>query len=353
MAELPLRLMSRADYVRVLRPLVPPEAFAPARRKLVAIAAHTAIIVAGSLAVGWLDTIWQRALLSLVIGHSTACLAFLGHDLSHNSIVRSRRVRYPLELLAWGLRLMPVTLWHRLHNETHHAHSNAPLDCDRQCFPTELTPGIKIPSHFFTPFNNVLRWNPMVGLTFIVYAVSQTIVAVYTGDGQRRSSPRGIRLRRGQRAVVLFELAVVIGLQAGLFALSGFDWAAYLWCSPVPIAISSALTMMYIFTNHFLNPITETPDPLLGTTSVSVPRCVDWLHGHFSYHTEHHLFPSMNSAYYPLVSRLLCERFPERYHRVGLLTAWRRLWTIPLGGRVTPSIVDTMPQPERSNIGIC
>jgi fatty acid desaturase len=343
--------MSRADYVRVLRPLLPPKAFAAAPRMLLALGVHTALIVAGSLAMPWLDAWWLRVLLSLLIGHSTACLAFLGHDLSHNSIVRSRWLRYLLELWVWGLRLMPATLWHRLHNETHHAHSNAPLDCDRQCFPVELTPGIKIPSHLFTPFDNVVRWNPMVGLTFIVYAVSQAIVAVYTGDGPRRSSPRGIRLRRGQRSVVLFEIAVMVALQAGLLALTGFDFAAYLWCGPVPIAISSVITMMYIFTNHFLNPITETPDPLLGTTSVAVPWFVDWLHAHFSYHTEHHLFPSMNSAYYPRVSRLLSERFPERYHRVGLLTAWRRLWSVPLGGKLETRNTksETIPKYEIRN----
>ena len=53
---------------------------------------------------------------------------------------------------------------------------------------------------------------------------------------------------------------------------------------------------------------------------------MDWLHDNFSYHTEHHVFPSMNPKFYPEVSRLLQEHFPERYNRIPLREAWRRLW---------------------------
>ena len=69
--------------------------------------------------------------------------------------------------------------------------------------------------------------------------------------------------------------------------------------------------MMYVFTNHFLNPIDET-DPLTATTSVIVPRWLDLLHCHFSFHTEHHLLPRMNSRYYPHLSNLLSTLYPDK-----------------------------------------
>ena len=34
----------------------------------------------------------------------------------------------------------------------------------------------------------------------------------------------------------------------------------------------------------------------------------------------------MNPRYYPEVARLLVEHFPERYNRLSLREAWRRLW---------------------------
>ena len=34
----------------------------------------------------------------------------------------------------------------------------------------------------------------------------------------------------------------------------------------------------------------------------------------------------MNSKFFPLVSELLRERYPERYHRIPFLQAWSGLW---------------------------
>jgi fatty acid desaturase len=334
----PLRLLPQGEYVRILRPLLPAEAFKPSRRKLWWLALHTLLAFGGMAAITVLHPWWARALLSLAVGHSVACLAFFGHDLSHGSIVPVTGWRYPLELLVWSFRLMPVTVWRRLHNETHHGHSNTRRDCDRQFLTTELVPVLTVLSRVFTPFGNPVRWNPLVGLAFLVYTITHTAFAFIAGNNNGPASPLTLVFRRRQLRWVAFELVVIVALQAGIFALAGCDWPTYLWCGPGPIAVSSALTMMYIFTNHFLSPVTETMDPVQGSTSVAVPRLVDWLHAHFSYHTEHHLFPSLNSDYYPTVSRLLREHFPDRYRRVSLLAAWRELWSIPLGVQIAPGV---------------
>jgi hypothetical protein len=34
----------------------------------------------------------------------------------------------------------------------------------------------------------------------------------------------------------------------------------------------------------------------------------------------------MNSEFYPVVSRLVQEHFGDRYHRVNISHAWKRLW---------------------------
>ena len=56
--------------------------------------------------------------------------------------------------------------------------------------------------------------------------------------------------------------------------------------------LASSVVMGYIFTNHLPNPLCEHSDPLIGSTSVIVPRWIDWLHVNFSYHTEHYVFPA-------------------------------------------------------------
>jgi fatty acid desaturase len=68
----------------------------------------------------------------------------------------------------------------------------------------------------------------------------------------------------------------------------------------------------------------------VNTTSVVVYRIFDRLHLNFSYHTEHHLFPGMNSDYYPKVSQLLTERYGNRYNRIRFGDAWNRLWKVPV-----------------------
>jgi fatty acid desaturase len=91
-------------------------------------------------------------------------------------------------------------------------------------------------------------------------------------------------------------------------------------------ATASTVVMAYVFTNHFLNPLQDDNDPIAASCSVEVPHWVDALHLHFSYHTEHHLFPSMNSAYAPELSKRLQELYPDRYNRLPIGEAWRRLW---------------------------
>jgi fatty acid desaturase len=83
--------------------------------------------------------------------------------------------------------------------------------------------------------------------------------------------------------------------------------------------------MTYIWTNHYLHGVSHRHDPLLDSTSVAVPPLVDRIHGYFSYHTEHHLFPAMPSRHYPAVSRLLAQNYPDIYERIGISEAWTRL----------------------------
>jgi fatty acid desaturase len=118
---------------------------------------------------------------------------------------------------------------------------------------------------------------------------------------------------------------MIITFQYAIFHFVGDDFERFLFASPVAILITSSIAMSYIFTNHFLNPLSARSDPLATTTSIVVYRLFDRLHLNFSYHTEHHIFPGMNSDYYPKVSHLLKDYYGNRYNRIGFGDAWNRL----------------------------
>lgn len=104
------------------------------------------------------------------------------------------------------------------------------------------------------------------------------------------------------------------------------NWIKYFFVGILPLLISSSVLSTYTYTHHFLNPIYTTNNSVIGTTSVIVPQWINLLHDNLSYHTEHHLFPGMNPAYYPLVSDLLKKHFPQDYNQLPMTEAWRRLW---------------------------
>jgi fatty acid desaturase len=71
--------------------------------------------------------------------------------------------------------------------------------------------------------------------------------------------------------------------------------------------------------------MTEKNDPLINSVSLRVPKIFDVLHHNFSYHTEHHVFPGMNSDYYPVLQELLKSKYPDRFNLIEAGTAWRML----------------------------
>jgi fatty acid desaturase len=60
-----------------------------------------------------------------------------------------------------------------------------------------------------------------------------------------------------------------------------------------------------------------------------MPKIFDLLHLNFAYHTEHHIFPGLNSDYYPMVQELIKIHYPERYNLLDFSEAWRLLMQTP------------------------
>lgn len=329
-ADLKLDLRSRAEYAAIVKPLLPPEAFAPSMRKLWQIGLHLAIIGVCLYGVRVFPNIAVRIALAAVIGHSLTCLVFLAHELSHGGIMRRNPLRYPLEVFLWGLNLIPATMWRKLHNENHHVHANTLNDPDRYFRRCEFDePGglwRRWYARLTMPHRFTSRWNLGVGFHFVTYIVRHLATVFYPGKRRPAIVTFKPDYRPADRWWILFELLCITGFQYLIYLAVGRSVVGWLCAGPIALLFTSTFAMSYIWTNHYLHGLHELHDPLLGSTSISVPKFFDKLHSNFSYHTEHHLFPGMNSEYYPLVGEILREQFPERYQRISYRQAWRQLW---------------------------
>lgn len=313
--------MTNTDYVRVLRPLLPPQAFAADTRKLIPTAIHVTIVIGGWFTFRVIPHyLWP--VLGLIIGNSTAALAFIGHDISHRSVVKNRKLLYLVELIVWTLVNVPTTMWRRVHGG-HHIHTNSEDDPDRRFLANELTPVTTAYAAVFFP-NRMLRYNLVCFLHFITYIARHTVAAFYPGKTKPVSMTAKPAYATEEKFKIAFETALIIATQYAVYVIAGPK--CFVWASIVPFIITSVVVSFYFFTNHGLKPVGDGDDALAASTSVMVPAPLNKLHVNFAYHTEHHLFPNMNSDYYPLVGELIRKHFPERYHRVPVTTAWAGLW---------------------------
>ncbi len=97
-----MKALSHVDYIREIRADIPQEAFAPAPTKLARMLLYLSIVVAAYISFRFTPSLLLRALLSLLIGHTLACLGFLSHELAHGAVIRARLPRYAWEYFFWA-----------------------------------------------------------------------------------------------------------------------------------------------------------------------------------------------------------------------------------------------------------
>src|SRR5687768_1210816 len=92
-----------SEYVKEVKKLLSKEAFIPAPKKLLYLAGYFIILFVTYVVFRFVDGIFYYFLLTCLTAHCLSCIAFLAHELSHHSIIRNKRQRYSLEVLAWGI----------------------------------------------------------------------------------------------------------------------------------------------------------------------------------------------------------------------------------------------------------
>jgi len=298
-----------AHYVRELRPLLGPEALAPARSRLLWLPLHLALITLGTVAIaaGWGP--WPLGpLVSIAPGICFAGITFLGHETLHGGVVRGRGLRRVVGWIGFLPFVLSPRLWVVWHNREHHGHTGHPeLDPDK--YPElrvyEGSRVVRVVTDHFALGGG--RWRGVLSLLFgFTGQSSKTLLAAHGRGWMAKREHRLALAETGLGIAVWATTAVLVGPLAFVFTFV------------LPLIVANWIVMAFILTNHSLSPIGPINDPLYNTLSVTVPRLANWVTLGFGYHVEHHLFPAMSTRHAPALRALLEARWPGRYQSMPL-----------------------------------
>ncbi|CAM3844976.1 fatty acid desaturase [Alkalicoccus chagannorensis] len=304
-------------YSKQLKEYLPKKAFRPDPKKLLGGAAYLLVTVAAMLSVILLPIPAPAALLlSIVIGMSFAGMGFLGHEILHGTIVKAPALRNFLGgLFFWPLCTGP-RIWRKWHNMTHHVHTqHEEKDPDTWLTESKVKNSRLLRAMYRLPIS-VRAFFEFASQTVMFTLHSTRMFAAYIKEFNSKSAP-----------ALWMQLILPWVTWIGLLLLVGFTNWIFIYF--IPLLIANGIVMAYISTNHRLNPQTEVNDPLANSLTVTVPKWVDVIHFNFSHHTEHHLFPTVNSKYYPLVKQKVKEFWPHLYHEMPMGKALIALWKTP------------------------
>ncbi|MBU9713607.1 fatty acid desaturase family protein [Evansella tamaricis] len=303
-------------YAKRISKSLPPESFDPVPLRLLGGLAYVSVSLICFFLIGLNLHFTINLFLSVILGFSFAGLGFLGHEILHGTVVRRPWLRDFLGALAfWPLSTGPQ-LWRKWHNMNHHVHTQHD-EKDPDAWPTLE----KLAKSKYFRWVYLLPFPIRATFSFVSLSVQFTLHSIkclflYIGEFKVKNKVKVI-IQAILPWTTWIVLLFIIGLEKWLFV--------YL----IPLLIANFIVMAYISTNHRLNPITPVNDPLANSLTVTVPRWLDIIHFNFSYHTEHHLFPTMSSKYYPLVKKKVKEFWPERYHEMPMGKALYALWKTP------------------------
>lgn len=329
-------LIHLRSYAKELRPLLPAEAFERDPSKLVILLINLAILILGWLIAAKLNLwptylLWLYLPLAVVMGNSVIVLAFSSHELFHGSVIKHSRLTHTIGLLGLTMLWMPPTLWKAVHNRVHHNQTNDLGDPDRSFFYEQPKSWVTLTHDLFVPSAGINPVGLTVGmpLAWLTYAFRNLTAVLLFNREFVDYVPASFKVKAKERRAIAGEFLIILTIHLSLWAYLQFDPLKLTFGYFIPLGIGYAGFMFYIYTNHMLCRLTSVNDPLINSVSLRVPQLFDQLHLNFSYHTEHHIFPGMNSDYYPLVQELLKTHYPERFNLLDAGEAWRLLRETP------------------------
>ncbi len=328
--------ITQAEYAKKLRPMLPSEAFLPDYSKIWILLINVAILLLGWGIAHHLELwswyiLWLYLPFSLAMGNSISVLSFSIHDLLHSSAIKDPLIRRIISLLGLAMLWMPPTFWKVVHNREHHNKTNSLQDPDRNYLYKQPNTWAKWLQNLVVPSAEVHPFWLVIGMAHAwgAHTFRNLSSVLLFNNGLTKYPTATFQVSSKERKAIAFELVMIAGIHLSILL--------YLGCHPIklilsyflPIWIGHSGIMFYIYTNHLLCRITSVNDPLMNSISVRVPKIFDLLHLNFSYHTEHHIFPGVNSDYYPQVQALLQTHYGDRFNLLDINKAWHLLLQTP------------------------
>ena len=307
---------------KFLKDKLPPEVFNATPGLAVVPLIHVCIVAFCIWAISKTDSYLYLVLLSMIAGHSMFCIANFGHYLSHKSVIKNKHLCYLFETFIWGTNMSSATVWTRAHNNYHHKYTNGTKDTFRYYSKGELNKVRKI-VHFLISPSRYSKYNPLVLLTYLVTHAEYMNAALTNRSGTNSNIvPYLSTYKDGDKRKIYAELAVIILIQIGVYFLIGQELLKYLLFAGISIFVSSGVASIYLFTQHSMYNLSDVNDPLRNSTSLTVPKFIDFIHLNVSHHVEHHIFASMSPKYLPHVKELLMKHYRDLYMCVRLSDIW-------------------------------
>ncbi|MCP3098833.1 fatty acid desaturase [Myxococcus sp. K15C18031901] len=305
-----------------LRRVLPPEAFKPQPHRGVITLALVPVTAALMAVVAWGGLPWWACLLlSFALGQLVTTVGLAAHEALHHAVFRSRRLE---DLIGWaGFAPFLVTPgnWRAWHVQAHHSAANVFLQ-DPDILPRQ--PDLR--SHRFARMFHAIspgsgHWLSFVSFSLFFTAQGQAFLWYHCDQPQFRH----VRLNRLRERLATVLVALGWGTLGWAMGPRGAFFALVL-----PLVFANITLMVYIATNHWLQPASEDHDnPFVNTASVETHPVMNWLHLNFSYHQEHHVFPAMSPRFAPLVREHLRALNPEASTVYPHLRALRMLYARP------------------------
>jgi fatty acid desaturase len=327
---------TQAEYAKKLRPLLPPEAFSPDLNKVWILLINIVILVLGWGVADYLVRwqwyfLWLYLPLALAMGNSIVVLLFSTHDILHSQSIKNPFLRKILSLAGLTMLWTPPTFWKAVHNREHHNKTNSLQDPDRNYLLEQPNTWGKWIQNLFVPSAEVTPLFLIIGMAHAwgVHTFRNLTSVLLFNDGATEYTPAAFKVSAKENRAISFELLIIFGIHIGILSYLDFNPLKIVLGYFLPIWIGYSGVMFYVYTNHMLCKMTPINDPLINSLSIQVPKIFDILHLNFSCHTEHHIFPGINSDYYPIVQELLKTHYPGRTNLLNARTAWGLMLSTP------------------------
>jgi fatty acid desaturase len=266
-----------------------------------------------------------KIILGLCVGYFNSALAFISHETSHGSVVKSKNLQDAIVFFAFAPFMMSPTYWRFWHNRLHHGNTQYVLK-DPDAFPTMSV--FKNSKYL----QNIFAWTPGSKsiLSYSYFFFWFSFQSLLNQTHMRFKNKMWDEMNHKRVTLEFLAQVVLVGIYIYVMGMNNLFFMVM-----IPMLVQNYVLVSYISTNHNLSPLTKVNDPLMNSLTVTNHKVFDFMHLNFGYHVEHHIFPRMSGAYTKKTHEVMKKIFPETYQfmkkseALKLLYATARIYKNP------------------------